>query len=69
MSVNLQKVRIPLLERLALLDMAERRGVSEEQALARLIRDAACRELIAPAAEYGDVTVRELDRREVSHER
>lgn len=35
-----QKLRVPLLERLALLDLAERRGESEEEALKRIIRDA-----------------------------
>jgi hypothetical protein len=39
-GLNWQKVRIPLMERLALADMAERRGVSEEQMLSDVIRQA-----------------------------
>ena len=39
-STEWQKVRIPLLERLALLDLAERRGETEEEALQRIIREA-----------------------------
>jgi len=39
-SMEWQKLRVPLLERLALLDLAERRGESEEETLKRIIRDA-----------------------------
>jgi len=39
-----QKVQIPLLERLALADLAERKGKSDEQTLAEIIRDAVRRE-------------------------
>ena len=39
-TMEWQKLRIPLLERLALLDLAERRGESEEEALQRVIREA-----------------------------
>ena len=49
MSVSWQKLRVPLMERLALADMAERRGVSEEELLAALIRDAVKRDLAEPA--------------------
>ena len=35
-----QRMRVPVLERLALLALAEQRGVSEEEALVAIIRDA-----------------------------
>lgn len=38
MTTGWQKLRVPLLERLALADAAARLGVSEEAALARAIR-------------------------------
>ena len=44
MTVGWQKLRVPLLERLALSDMAYRRGETEEEALARCIREACIRE-------------------------
>ena len=40
MSVGWQRLRVPMLERLALLDLALRRGLNEEETLARCIRDA-----------------------------
>ncbi|HUX23648.1 MAG TPA: hypothetical protein VMV87_03445 [Burkholderiales bacterium] len=43
--VGWQRLRVPLMERLALDDMASRRGESEEEALARLIREAVMRDL------------------------
>ena len=46
MSVSWQKLRVPLLERLALLDLAERRGETEEEALARLIHEAVAAECV-----------------------
>jgi len=45
-----QKVRVPLLERLALLDLAERRGETEEQALKRVIREAVRADCLRPEA-------------------
>jgi hypothetical protein len=47
MSVGWQKIRVPLLERLVLLDLATRWDVSEEEALRRVIADAARREVLA----------------------
>ena len=35
-----ERMRVPVLERLALLALAEQRGVSEEEALVAIIRDA-----------------------------
>lgn len=46
MSVALQQVRIPLLIRVVLTELAERRGQSEEQVLEDLIRDAVRQELL-----------------------
>jgi hypothetical protein len=45
MSVAWQKLRVPLMERLALADMAERSGKTEEEMLACIIRDAVKRKL------------------------
>lgn len=45
MSVSWQKLRVPLMERLALMDMAERLGKSEEDTLKLIIRDAVKRNL------------------------
>ncbi len=42
--MTLQKVHVPMLERLALADLAQRRGESEEQTLASIIREAVRRE-------------------------
>ena len=42
--MTLKRVHVPVLERLALADLADRRGETEEQALARIIRDAVRRE-------------------------
>lgn len=50
MSVGWQKVRIPLMERLALLDLAERQEASEEAVLVALIRQAVKAELVAEQA-------------------
>ncbi len=47
-SVEWQKVRIPLLERLALLELAEGRGESEEETLKRIIRGAVRAECMRP---------------------
>jgi hypothetical protein len=46
MTVNWQKLRVPLMERLALAEMAEKRGKSEEELLAELIREAVKRDLV-----------------------
>jgi hypothetical protein len=46
MTVGWQKLRVPLLERLALADLAQRRGESEEATLARVIREAVQRECL-----------------------
>ncbi len=45
MTIGWQKLRVPLMERLALADMALRRGQSEEELLAGLIREAVKQEL------------------------
>jgi hypothetical protein len=45
MSVGWQRIRLPLLERLALAELAERRGKSEEAILCKLVRDAVKAEL------------------------
>jgi len=39
-TTDYQRMRVPVLERLALLALAEQRGVSEEEALVAIIRDA-----------------------------
>jgi len=44
MGVTWQRLRVPLLERLALADLAQRRGQTEEEALASVIREAVMRE-------------------------
>ena len=55
MSTQLHRVRVPLLERLALADMARRRGETEEDTLIRLIRQEAQRVLLeAGPAENGE---------------
>lgn len=46
MSANLHRLRVPLLFRLALLDLAERRKQTEEEVLESIIRDAIRRELL-----------------------
>lgn len=53
-SMEWQKVRVPLLERLALLDLAERRGETEEQALKRVIREAVRADCLRPEAPRTD---------------
>lgn len=44
MGVTWQRLRVPLLERLALADLAQRRGQTEEETLAAVIREAVMRE-------------------------
>lgn len=51
MAAGWQKVQIPLMERLALADMAERQGKSDEQTLAEIIRDAVRRECAKSAGQ------------------
>lgn len=46
MSTGLHKLHVPLLLRVALIDLAERRGQTEEQVLEDLIRDGVRRELL-----------------------
>jgi len=46
MNVSWQRVRVPLLERLALLELADTRGISEEEALSQVIREAVKREIV-----------------------
>jgi len=53
-GVSWQRLRVPLLERLALADMAQRRGESEEAVLARIIRDAVRAECQAAPQLGGD---------------
>lgn len=43
MSISWQKIWLPIMERLALADMAEREGKSEEELLARLVREGVMR--------------------------
>jgi hypothetical protein len=43
-TVRWQRVRLPPLERLVLSDIAERRGLSDEEALRRVIHEAAEKE-------------------------
>jgi hypothetical protein len=50
MTTGLQKLCVPPMGRLALADMAQRRGRLEEEVLADIIRDAVKRELSAPDA-------------------
>jgi len=51
MAAKFERIWIAPVERLALLDLAERRGVTEEVALSDLIRDAVKRELLEPVTE------------------
>ena len=54
MTVGWQRIRLPLMERLALAELAEKRREPEEAVLAQLVREAVKRELTAepaPAAE------------------
>ncbi len=53
MTANLQKLHVPLLLRVVLLELAERRGQTEEQVLESLIRDAVKRELLAETVYQG----------------
>jgi hypothetical protein len=46
---SLHSIRIPLLVRLALTELAERKGVAEEELLETLIADAVRRELLESA--------------------
>ena len=48
MSSNWQRIHVPFVERAVLLELSERWGVDEEEALRRILRDAAIRELITP---------------------
>jgi len=45
MGRNWQRVHLPFVERAVLLELAERWQVNEEEALRRVLRDAAVREL------------------------
>ena len=45
MTASWQKIRLPILERLAVADLADRLGKSEEDILIQLIRDAVKREI------------------------
>ena len=47
-SMTWQKLRVPVMEKLALTDMAVRHGKSEEDLLAELIREAVKRDLSEP---------------------
>jgi hypothetical protein len=49
MSVSWQRIKLPLLERLALAELAEKRGESEEAVLCTIVRDAVKAELTADA--------------------
>ncbi len=59
MSVNWQRIRIPLMERLALADMATRRNKSEREVLVELICEAVKRELATGGHERTPREVRE----------
>lgn len=50
MSVGWQKVRLPIIERVILADLAGRLSVTEEEALRIIIRDAALKWLIETPA-------------------
>jgi len=50
-AISWQRLRVPLLERLALADLAERKGVSEEELLRQIIREALLRELASKPQE------------------
>ena len=64
MGVSWQKLRVPLLERLVLAEVAERLGMTEEEALRKAIRELARRELLRePAREHEEPVARE----EVQH--
>lgn len=45
MTVGWQRIRLPLMERLALAELAEKRQEPEETVLAQLVREAVKREL------------------------
>ena len=49
-NVGWQKLQVPLMERLALADMAERKGKRDEELLADIIREAVRRELVCKDA-------------------
>lgn len=63
MSVGWQRLRVTLLERLALLDWATREGISEEELLSRIIREAVWRE----CARQGEIDAK-ARKGEVSHD-
>jgi predicted transcriptional regulator len=50
MSVEWQKLRVPLLERLVLMEIAERTGRTEEEVLREAIRELARREVLREPA-------------------
>lgn len=55
-----QKVHVPFVERAVLLELSQRWGATEEEALRRILRDAAIRELTEQAtALERDVTCQE----------
>lgn len=51
MSGQWQRVRLPFVERAVLLELAERWCVDEAEALRRILREAAVRELTHPGGE------------------
>ncbi|NPV08054.1 MAG: hypothetical protein HPY83_08840 [Anaerolineae bacterium] len=51
MSASLHQIRVPLLIRVALTELAERRQQSEDEVLESLIRDAVRRELLGEEPE------------------
>jgi len=55
MSVSWQRVRVPLLERLLLAELAERRGESEEATLTEIIREAAIQEALRPVCQVPEL--------------
>ena len=60
MSVGWQRLRVPILERLVLLEIAERMGRTEEEVLREAIRELARRELLRqPAREREEPVARE----------
>lgn len=58
MTVSWQRIRIPLVERLALLDLAERRGQTEEETLSQIIREAVRRECLKSSEDHEEATDR-----------
>ena len=62
MTVGWQRIRLPLMERLALAELAERRQEPEETVLARLVREAVKRELTAEPAQPAEPQGAQHDR-------